>query len=196
MTEKASAFLATLAWTASAVASGGEEAASPFAGDIGNVFWTLVIFILVVLILGKFAWGPILNVLQKREDFIHGSLEQARKDREAASAQLREYERNLATAKAEATGIVDQSRRAAEELKRSIHDDTKEEAAAMIQRAKQEIGLATDTAVKELYDLTGKLATDIASRIIRKELSAADHERLIADSIEELRSTAGRNAKG
>ena len=65
----------------------------------------------------------------------------------------------------------------------------------MVERARREIGLATDTAVKELYTLGAKLATDAASRIISKELSPHDHERLIAESIEELGRSAG-NGKG
>src|SRR5205814_7938398 len=70
-----------------------------FAGDIGNALWTLVIFGLVVFVLGKFAWGPILKGLQSREDFIHKSLADAKADREAAEARLREYTEKLTTAR-------------------------------------------------------------------------------------------------
>jgi len=169
-----------------ALASSSEGGASPFAGDVGVALWTLVIFILVVVVLGKFAWGPILGALQKREDFIADSLEQARKDREEAEARLKEYTEQVAKAKAEAAEIVQEGRRDAEVLHGKIEVDAKAEAAAMIERAKREIGIATDTAIKELYEVSGKLAVDVASRIIRKELNEKDHERLIADSIEEL----------
>ena len=67
-----------------AAAEGG--GASPFSGDVGNAIWTLVIFLLVVLFLGKFAWGPLLKGLQSREEFIRSSLETAKRDREAAEA--------------------------------------------------------------------------------------------------------------
>ena len=160
---------------------------SPFAGDLGNVIWTLVIFALVVFVLGKFAWGPILGALQKREDFIRNSLEQAKNDRADAEARLKEYLDKLATAKAEATAIVEEGRRDAVEVKRKIEEDGRKESAAMLERAKREISIATETAVKTLYDLSGRLATDMASRIIRKELDPEDHERLIAESIEELK---------
>jgi F-type H+-transporting ATPase subunit b len=193
MTRTAPTWLATWLTPAAAMASGEEGATNPFAGDVGSAIWTLVIFILVVIILGKFAWGPILNVLRKREDFIQDSLAQAKRDREGAEARLKEYEERLAGAEAAATKIVDESRREAENVKRTIEADAKREANAMIERAKREIGIATNTATRELYDLSGKLATEIASRIIRKELSPQEHERLIADSIEELSKSVGGN---
>ena len=193
MTVYAPVYAATLTILAAGSPHGGEGAGSPFAGDVGSAFWTLLVFILVVIILGKYAWGPILKGLQKREDFIHDSLEQAKKDREEAETRLRDYEQKLGGAQAEASKIIGESRREAEDLKRSIEEAAKNEAAAMIERAKREIGLATDTAVKELYDLSGKLATDIASRIIRKEVDVREHERLISESIEELGRVARKN---
>ena len=185
--------LATLAATVPVLASGGEAGGSPspFAGDLGNALWTLVIFVLVVVLLGKFAWGPILSALQKREDFIRDSLEQAKRDREEAQAQLKEYSDKVAQAKADATAVVEEGRRDGDALKCKIEEDAKAEATRMIERAKREIGIATDTAIKGLYDLSGELAVNIASRIIRKELSPKEHERLIAESIEEFSKVDG-----
>jgi len=166
---------------------GGEGGANPFAGDVGNALWTMVIFVLVVLVLGKFAWGPILGALQKREEFIRDSLAQAKKDREDAEARLREYTAKLHAASAEATAIVDEGRRDAEALKRQIEADAKAEGVKLIERAKREIGIASDTAIKQIYDLSGKLATEVASKVIRKEVNAQEHSRLIADALEDLR---------
>ncbi|MBU0717922.1 MAG: F0F1 ATP synthase subunit B [Planctomycetes bacterium] len=186
MKSKALAGGIVLLATIAASASEGGGAGSPFAGDIGSALWTIIIFVVVVFVLGKFAWGPILNVFQKREEFIRDSLLEAKKDREEAEARLKEYADKLAAARGEAKEIVDEARRGGEVLGRRIQEEANKEAAAMVERAKREIGIATDTAVKELYDLSGKLATDIASRIIRKELNLQEHERLIAESIDEL----------
>jgi len=141
------------------------------------------------VVLGKFAWGPILSALQKREAFIRDSLAQAKKDREQAERQMKEYTEKLLAARAEATAIVDEGRRDAEVLKRKIENDAKAEAQAALDRAKREIEIAKDSAVKELYGLGAKLATDVASKIIRKELNAAEHERLVQESITELEKT-------
>lgn len=165
---------------------GGATANNPFAGDIGNALWTVIIFVLVLVVLGKYAWGPILTNLQARESFILESLEKAKKEREEAEARLRAYEEKLAAARAEASAIVDEGRRDADAVKRRIEEQTRHESDQMIARARREIQIATDTATKELYTLSARLATDMASRIIRKELTPQDHERLIAESIDAL----------
>ena len=180
-----------LGLAAPVMAAEGADSPSLFTGDLGNIFWSLLTFLLVLVVLGKFAWQPILGALQKREDFIRDSLQQAKKDREEAQALLKQYADKIDAARAEATAIVEEGRRDAGAVKVKIEDDAKAEAKAMIARAKREIGLATDTAVKELYTLSANLATGVASRIIGKELSAADHERLISESIAELSSAAG-----
>src|SRR3954465_1382839 len=66
-------------------------ALSPFSGNVGNAVWTLGIFLIVVVLLGKFAWGPILSLLQQREQFIHNSLSEAKRDRDEAERMLKEY---------------------------------------------------------------------------------------------------------
>ena len=167
-----------------AAAEGGE--ANIFAGDLGNMIWTLVVFGLVIFILGKFAWGPLLSVLQERESYIRDSLEKAKNEREAAEAQLAAYSAKLDSARADATGIVEEGRRDAEVVRRRIEKDARQEAEKLLGRAKLEIDIAKQTAIKELFTASAALATTAAGKIIGKELRAADHERLIAESISEL----------
>lgn len=169
-----------------AAGSGGEGGGNIFSGDLGNAVWTLVVFGIVLFVLGKYAWGPILKGLQEREGFIRDSLSKAKADREAAEAQLKAYEERLTTARAEATKIVEEGRRDAEAVKAKIEQQAKVEADKMIERAKREIQIASDTAIKDLYAKAGALATDAASRIIRQELSAGDHQRLITEAIARL----------
>ncbi|HEX2644689.1 MAG TPA: F0F1 ATP synthase subunit B [Thermoanaerobaculia bacterium] len=178
--------LAAPAFAAEAAEHGEAGGGGPFAGDIGNALWTLLIFGLVVFILGRFAWGPILKGLQSREDFIRESLEKAQHASQQAEARLREYEERLASSRAEATAIVDEARRDAEVVKRKIEADAHAEYEKMIDRAKREIQIATDTATKDLYTLSARLATDMASRVLGREVTAQDQERLIAESINEL----------
>lgn len=167
-------------------AEGHEGAVNPFAGDLGNAIWTLVIFGIVLLVLGKFLWKPILHGLQSREEFIAKSLRDADDANKKAEQVLGQYQAQLDKARADASAIVDEGRRDAEVVKRSIQDEARKEAEAMIARAKREIGVARDTALRELYDVGAKLATDVAGKIISRELKPADHERLIQESIAEL----------
>lgn len=167
-------------------ASEGGEPGGVFAGDIGNALWTLVIFAVVIFVLGKFAWRPILDGLTAREKFIRTALEDAQRDRVEAEARLKEYVDKLNAARSEATAIVDEARRDADVVKRRIEEDASAEAAKIVERAKREIGLARETAVKELYSLSAKLTTDLAGKILRREINPRDHERLIRDSIDKL----------
>ena len=189
-----------LSFACANVGWGAEEDAEPspsiFAGNLGNAFWTLLIFGAVIYVLGRFAWKPVLGGLQKREQFIHDSLEQARTDREQAEKSMKEHAAQLEKARSEASGIVEEGRRDAEVLKRAIQDEAKKESDAMISRARKEIDLARDSAVSELYNLTADLAADAAGRIIRRQLSPADHAELVRESIEEIRSVREGNGRG
>ena len=194
--QRASFALALMAAAVPAMAAEAAEAHSEgspnlFAGDLGNVVWTVAIFVLVLVVLGKFAWGPLLKGLQARESFIHDALATAKRDRDQAEARLREYEERLASARAEATAIVDEGRRDAEVVKRKIEEAAKVEADKMIDRARREIHLATVTATRELYDLSAKLATDLAARVLGREMTAKDHERLISEAIDSIEGGAG-----
>lgn len=178
-----------VAWLVPAVARAAEEhEAAPglFSGDIGNVFWTLLVFGLVVWVLSRYAWGPLLSALQRREEFIRESLEKARQERQAAEERLREYEERLATAHAQAAAIVEEGRRDAEAVKGRIEEAARQESQAMLERAKREIRLASDQAVRRLYSESGRLAVDLAGRILRREVRPEDHARLIQESLDEL----------
>jgi len=177
---------APAAIAAAAPAESPETANNVFAGDIGNALWTVVIFGLVLVVLGKFAWGPLLAGLQSREAYIRESLETARRDRTDAEARLREYEEKLAASRAEATAIIEEGRRDAEAVKRKIEEHAKQESAKMIERARREIEAAATEATRQLYSLSAHLATELASRIIGRELDPKDHERLIAESIADI----------
>jgi len=169
-------------------AESSEAASNVFAGDIGNALWTVVIFVLVLVVLGKYAWGPLLAGLQAREAYIRESLQAARRDREEAEARLGEYQEKLAAARTEATAIIEEGRRDAEAVKRKIEEQAKQESDKMIQRAQREIEVATAEATRQLYTLSAHLATELAARIIGRELDPKDHERLIAESIAEIAS--------
>ena len=100
--------------TASALAAEHGEETNIFNADVGNFIFTLIIFGLVIIVLGKFAWRPLLKVLHERERSIRESLESARNERKQAEKLLEEYKAQLDRARQEATLIVDEGRRDAE----------------------------------------------------------------------------------
>jgi len=164
----------------------GEHPPNLFAGDLGNAIWTLVIFLVLVLVLGKFAWGPILRTLQKREQFIRDSLEQARRDREEAAASLEEYTEKLQRCGDEAKALLSQGRREAEAARKQMLIEARQEANSVIDRARGEINLARDQAVKDLYDQAASLVTKAAAMIVKRELRPEDHWELIQESLGQL----------
>lgn len=163
-------------------------ALSPFAGNVGNAIWTLVIFLLVLTVLGKFAWGPVLSMLQEREKFIHTSLADAKRDREEAEARLREYAAKIQTARAEAAAIVDEARRDSERLREDLKQRARTEADTMIQNAERQIGLQTQRAIQEIRREAVDLSVSIASKIIQRNLTKEDNQRLIDEAIQQVGS--------
>ncbi len=179
---------------AEAAGGHGESAPNLFGGDLGNAIWTLLIFFLLLAVLGRFAWKPLLTALQNRERFIRESLEAARRDRETSEARLKEYEQRIVKAHEEATAIVEEGRRDAEAVKRKIEEESRRNAETMIERARREIGIAKDTALKELYENSANLATTIATTLLRRQITPEDHRRLVEDALEEIAS--GRKPGG
>ena len=171
----------------------GSASSDPVRVDLWQAGFTVVVFVLLVLILGKFAFKPILKSLQAREDFIRKSIEDAENANKKAQEQLAQYTEQMNRARAEASAVVEEGRRDAEVVKRGIQDESRKEADAIIERAKREVGIARDTAVRELYNLSADLATHMAGKIISKELklNPADQERLIEESITELGHLGG-----
>jgi F-type H+-transporting ATPase subunit b len=161
--------------------------------EYAQAVFTIIVFVLLLIILRFAAWKPMLKALKDREDFIRDSIDQAKQDREQAEATLKKYEAQIEGARHDATAIVEEGRRDAEVVRREIQDEARQESEAMLERAKREIGIARDTAVKDLYNMTGDLATKLAGRIIEKELDPAAHEDLIRDSIERIGKFENRN---
>ena len=179
--------VAVLALTALPVHAAEEaEALSPFAGNIGNAIWTLAIFVIVVIVLGKFAWGPVLGLLQQREEFIHRALADAKRDRDAAEASLKEYAAKLQSAHAEAAALVEDARRDGERLREEIRQRAKGEADKMVTNAQRQIELETGRALEQIRREAVDLSVMIASKIIQRNLTKEDNERLIDEALEQV----------
>lgn len=180
------AFLALTALPIHAAEEG--PALSPFAGDLGNAVWTLAIFVIVVVVLGKFAWGPVLGLLQQREEFIHRSLSEAKRERDEADARLKEYAAKLQTAHAEAAALLEEARRDAERLREEIRQKARTEADRTIANAQRQIELETSRALEQVRHEAVDLSVMIASKILQRNVSKADNERLIDDAIKQVES--------
>ena len=179
--------IAFLALTALPIHAAEEaEALSPFAGNLGNAIWTLAIFVIVVIVLGKFAWGPVLALLQQREQFIHRALADAKRDRDEAEARLKEYAAKLQSAHAEAATLVEEARRDAERLREEIRQRAKSDAEKLIAGAERQIQLQTNRALEQIRREAVDLSVMIASKIIQRNLTKEDNERLIDEALKQV----------
>jgi len=164
------------------------EALSPFAGNLGNALWTLVIFAIVVVVLGKFAWGPVLSMLQQREQFIHKSLSDAKRDRDEAEARLKDYAAKLQSAQAEAVAIIEEARRDAERLREELRQRAKSESDTILKNAERQIELQTTRAVQQIRQEAVDMSVAIASKIIQRNISKEDNEKLINEALKQIES--------
>jgi F-type H+-transporting ATPase subunit b len=175
-----------------AVASAQEHPAvtlSPFAGDLGNAVWTLVIFLIVVVLLGKFAWGPVLGLLTQREEFIHKSLSDAKRDREEAEARLKDYAAKLQSAQLEAGKIIEDARRDAERFREELRGRAKAEAETLVANAERQIQLETSRALQQIRHEAVDLSVAIASKLLQRNISKEDNQRLIDDALRQIDGT-------
>ena len=167
-----------------------EAPLSPFAGNVGDAIWTVAIFLLVIVVLGKFAWGPLLSLLKQREDFIHKALSDAKRDRDEADARLREHAARLQSAQTEAIAIIEEARRDSERLRQELRDRARTEAETMIKNAERQIEAQTTRAVQQLRQEAVDLSVTIASKILQRSISKEDNEKLIAEALRQIESAS------
>jgi len=160
---------------------------SPFAGDIGNAIWTVAIFVVVVIVLGKFAWGPVLALLQQREAFIHRSLSDAKRDRDEAELRLKEYGAKLQSAQAEAVNIIEGARRDAEQFREELRKKARAEAEGILNNAQRQIQIETARALQQIRHEAADISVAIASKLIQRNLSKEDNQKLIDEALSQLK---------
>ena len=165
-----------------------------FRGDLS--IWTAVVFLVVLAILYKAAWGPISDGLRKRESEIAAQIAEAQRKNDEARQLLGEYEKKLAAAGDDVRGLIDQGRRDAEKVAQQLLDKARKEAGLERQRAVQQIESATQAALQELAERSATLAVNLAGKIVGAKLQAADHSRLINQAVSEFSHAGNGKSKG
>ena len=167
-------------------ANAGSQLESPeeFKSDLA--IWTLVIFGLLLLILMKFAWKPIIQGLDQREQSIAGSIDEAQRIKQDAQKILADYEQKLSAAADEVREMLEEARRDADSTHQRIVNEAQEAATEEKSRALREIELAKNQALEELLQESVNRAFDLAGQIVGRDLKTEDHARLIKDTLENL----------
>lgn len=156
--------------------------------DPDLMIFTLIIFLLTLLVLTKFAWGPIRDALERRERTIAEQLAEAQRSRDEARRLLEQHESKLASAQEEIRGMLEGARREADLQKQSIVNEAERVANEQHARAVREIEAAKNQALEELARSSVDQAVGLAGRIIGQQLKPADHANLIAEALNKFPS--------
>ncbi|WP_026583387.1 F0F1 ATP synthase subunit B [Bacillus sp. J33] len=151
----------------------------------GDILYQLVMFIILLALLKKFAWGPLMGIMQQREEHIAGEIEAAEQSRAEAKKLLEEQRTLLKEARTEAQGLIENAKKQGDVQREEIIAAARTEADRIKESAKLEIEQQKEQAVAAIREQVASLSVLIASKVIEKELSAADQEKLINEYIQE-----------
>ncbi len=163
-----------------------EHASGPLTVEGGLMFWTLVVFVVLLAILKKFAWPAILGAVEAREQALERQLAEAARDREQAAALLAEHQKLIAEAKAQAHAIISEARGVSEKDRALAIEKTRHEQDELLARARREISAERDRAVAELRREAVDLSLAAASKLIEKRLDEDTDRKLAMDFLATL----------
>ncbi len=176
-------------------AAGEAAAEGGLASTLGSVYpnpaaiWpTWLAFIILFVLLWKFAFPAIIGMLDKRSEAIMESLRKAEETKIEAERLLEDYKKQLAEARGEAGKVIEQGRKVAESMKDEIVAKANEEAAAVVAKAREAMEAEKKTAISELQASVADLSVAVASKLIGQKLTVADHAKLIDGYVSELGS--------
>ena len=161
--------------------------------DPGLYIWTILTFLILVWLLAKFAWRPLLAALDERQSSIRKALDDARKAKQDLEEIHAESAKLLAQARSEAAEIVSRSRSDADRFREEMKDKARTEAAGLIRNAERQIELETTRALQQIRQETVDISIGIASKLLQRNVSKEDNERLIAETFKQLETS--RNAR-
>jgi F-type H+-transporting ATPase subunit b len=152
-----------------------------FSVNLGLSVWTIVIFLSLLFILRKYAWGPILSGLEAREEGIQGKLDKAAEEREEASRLLEEHRSQLADTRREAQQLIAEARAAGERVRKDLEEKARGEAQGIVEAARRDIERERDEALDTIRKQSVELALAAAEKLIQERLSA-DRDRELVES--------------
>ncbi len=154
--------------------------------DPGLYIWTIATFLVLVALLAKFAWRPLLEALDRRQESIRKSLDDAQKARQELERLGVESQRILAAARTEAEQILSSTRSDANRFREELKQKAQSEAAGIVKNAERQIELETARALQQIRTEAVDLSVAIASKLLERNLSKADNERLIEETFKQI----------
>ena len=159
-----------------------------FNGTFADAIWTIVAFIVLLLVLSKVAWKPLLKNLKTREEYITHQLSSAENARLKAEKLLDEY-------KQQGLEIIEKTISHADQTEKEIIEKAGKEAMAMKQKTISEINYATDVALQQLWQQAGDMLLTVSHEILGRSITTDDNKRLINEAISKLQQEYSRTQK-
>ena len=154
--------------------------------DPGLYFWTIIIFLILAFLLYKFAWKPLLVMMEKRESTIRQSLVDAEKARDELTNVKEDTEKLLAEARMESQKILAASKKNAEKMKEEIVEKAQAKSDALLEDAKKQIEIEKDRAISDVKAEVVNLSFEVAQKLIKKNLTKEDNLQLIDESLKNI----------
>jgi F-type H+-transporting ATPase subunit b len=156
--------------------------------DPGLFIWTILVFLTLLALLAKFAWKPLLEALENRQAAIRKSLDDAQLAQRELERLQQESAQIIRQARVEGESIIAQSRTDAQRLREEMRLKAKTESEAIVKGAEQQIQLETTRALQQIRQEAVDLSVMIASKIIQKNLTREDNEKLIDEALKQVES--------
>ena len=150
----------------------------------GLLAWTVLTFVLLLVVLKKIAWGPILDALEARENEIKDALNAAEKAREEAERVSSDYEDSIRKAQAEAQQIIADAKTAGEKVKLDLETIASEKADEIIEKAKAQIDAERVKVISEIKTVAVEISLSAAAKVIEKNLDSDDNRKLVNEALE------------
>ena len=154
--------------------------------DPGLFMWTIVTFLIVLMLLKWKAWGPLMSVLDKRAEDIKNALSAADRAKEDAEKASQDYEKLVQKARIEGQQIITDSKAAGEKVKNDIESVARENAEKMIGKAKTQIEAESQKALQEIKSSVVDLSIEAAEKIIEKNLDSEDNRKLVEKTLDSM----------
>jgi F-type H+-transporting ATPase subunit b len=154
--------------------------------DPGLFIWTIITFLVLLTVLAKFAWNPLLQALEIRQQGIRKALDDAQQAKQELERLGHEAGLIMRKARAEAEAVITQSRSDAERLREEMRQKARSEADGIVRNAERQIQLETARALQQIRHEAVDLSVMIASKIIQRNITKEDNERLIEDALKQV----------
>jgi F-type H+-transporting ATPase subunit b len=158
--------------------------------DPGLFIWTILTFLVLLTLLAKFAWRPLLTALENRQQSIRKALDDAQQAKQELESLHVESARIIRAARVEADAIISSSRADGERAREEVKERARAEAAGIVKNAERQIQLETERALQQIRREAVDLSVMIASKLIQRNLTKEDNERLIDEALRQVESTS------